>query len=585
MIRSYFKEYNIGGYIVPRSDEHLNEYINECDNRVQFLTGFTGSNGVAVVCDLPVLYTDSRYYIQAINESKEYKLKKMGEDPKISEYLKDVLKVNRVGICKRFFSSKRFKILEKQMNKNGIVLVPFEFDLVDLIWHTRSKRVFNPVYSLENKKFLDFLNPLYKNYENENLLLNSKVKIDEQASVVGLTYKEKLNNIQKMLKPHQALIIAEMDTVAWIFNLRGSDIEYNPLFYSYSIISKNFVKLYTNAEISLEDVEILKYETFEADLKKIKLSFIVSGDCNAHIVDLVGHVKYTNRIKKMQSIKKNIELEGFSLAYTLDGIALCSLYEWISNNIGNNITEQDIDNELENIKKKNNGYVGRSFETIAAAGPNGAIVHHRASEKVLAKEDTVLIDCGSQYFFGTTDTTRTLHFGNPSKEFKKRFTLVLKGHLNAMMLKFKKKTNSCVLDALARAPLWKKGLDFGHSTGHGVGHFLCVHECPPFVSFGSGSLYKNQVFSIEPGYYKEGEYGIRIESLVFTKKVSKDFLKPANLTYVPYQLNLIDLKLLSEDEILFLNTMNADIRKRLEPLLKGKQGYDFMMKNTTPITK
>ncbi|CAD25247.1 AMINOPEPTIDASE P-LIKE PROTEIN [Encephalitozoon cuniculi GB-M1] len=581
------KSHGVDAYLTFTSDDHLNEYRGEGDERVRFLTGFSGSNGIAVTCSHPVLYTDSRYYIQAGNQSKKYKLKKMEEDEGIDEYLEKVCKCRRVGICKRLIGAQKYESLEAKLGARGIALKPVDQDLVDLLWKDRPKRVFNKVYSIEGEKFCKYqmeLAGLCKDPAYKDALRNGMAGND--VSVVGKTYKDKLKDIRSLLGPDQTLIVTELDTIAWMFNLRGSDIPYNPVFYSYAILSKDFAKLFTNEkDIRLDGVEICPYDDFERHAAMVGGGAVISGECNAYVKDLFKDAEYCSKIRHLQSQKAEIEIEGFRLSYVFDGMALVELFEWIDLNLEKGISEKDVKEKLDEIKKRFSGYVQPSFESIVGGGPNGAIVHHKAGDRIMSRDELILIDSGSQYMFGTTDTTRTLHLGNPSDEERKNYTRVLKGHLRSMRMRFKSHMQSSVLDSLSRMDLWGEKLDYGHATGHGVGHFLCVHESPPSISYSNGLLSPGQVFSIEPGFYKEGEYGIRIENLVYLKDIGDKFYEIANLTLVPYHLGLVDTSMMSEEEIGYLDRINKEIRSALEPLMRGGLGYRYLIENTAPIGK
>ncbi|KHN69908.1 X-prolyl aminopeptidase [Ordospora colligata] len=579
-------EIGVSVYLNFTSDEHLNEYIGKGDERIRFLTGFSGSNGIAVTCKSSVLYTDSRYYIQAMNEMKAYKLKRMGEDERIEEYIESMCENKRVGVCAKLISSKMYDDLEKKLTKKGVKLMNVDVDLVDCLWNNRPSRIFNEVYSIEDKMICEYQMQLVKMCNNEDYKRKLEHEISEKStSVVGMTYKLKLQKIQDIIGG-KTLVITDLDTIAWVFNLRGSDIMYNPVFYSYCLISADIVKLFVNWKLDIDDVEVHPYDRFEEHARRVDGEVLVSGRCNVYVRSMFENVEYTGSIRQLQSIKTDVEIAGFYLAYTYDGIALTRLFEWIDENLDEGITEEKVADKLDEIKKEFGGYVQPSFGTIVGGGPNGAIVHHKAGSKVLHRSELILIDSGSQYVFGTTDTTRTMHFGVPNSEQKRNYTLVLKGQLRAMQMRFKASMPASSLDTLSRMDLMKEGLDYGHATGHGVGHFLCVHESPPSISSNSNeTLIPGMVFSIEPGYYKEGEYGIRIENLVSITGADSGFNDVTNLTLVPYQLKMIDMCLINDEEIEHLNKINLRIRESLEPFMIGLPGHKFLIENTMPIQK
>lgn len=586
MLLDLLRLHRLDAYMTLTSDEHLNEYIGEPDKRVEFLTGFSGSNGIAITCESPVLYTDSRYYIQATNQSKEYKLMRMGEDMEIDEYLHRVCRDKRVGICSRLVGSKRYENLRTKLERRGLHLESMDTDLVDMVWKDRPRRMFNEIYSIEDMRL--------RKYQMDMLLLSGSedfqesmkdILVSEDTSVVGDTYMCKLGKIREMLKPGQTFVVTELDTIAWMFNLRGSDTPYNPVFYSYAMVSRTSTKLFVNTEVEMEGVEVYPYDEFEAHVSRIEEDVVISGECNAYIRSLFSRAEYSDGIRVLQSQKTGVEIRGFQLAYVFDGIALTRLFGWIESQLERGVSEREIGERLDEIKREFPGYVQPSFGSIVGGGENGAIVHHKAGDRMVGRDELLLIDSGSQYVFGTTDTTRTLHFGTPSDEERTNFTRVLKGQLRAMRMRCHSTMSASVLDGLSRMDLWREKQNFGHGTGHGVGHFLCVHECPPFVSASSCALKPGQVFSIEPGFYKEGEYGIRIENLVYLKDVGDGFCDVTNLTLVPYQLKLIDVSMLDNDEVSQLNRINMEIRSVLEPLMAGQTGHDFLVENTKAVEK
>ncbi|KAF7683423.1 Xaa-Pro aminopeptidase 1 [Astathelohania contejeani] len=556
---------NIDGYISIRTDIHLNEYIGDSDERIRFISGFTGSNATIIITAKEnILYTDSRYFIQAKKELKNgFKLKRMGIDEEIDEYIKNNIKKNKkVGIDKRFVSSKNFESLSKKLKEAGIELFGID-DLIEKVWKNQPNQKFYPIISVEG--------------------------------TTGQSYKEKIDELRNKLSGKSA-VITEMDAIAWILNLRGRDISYNPLFYSFLYVNPTRIILFIGKkdllDNPLDDIEIREYIHFgdfiENEIKNENI--LISQSTNAFIYDklkLNNTVKYFDDLQKMKSIKNEKEIEGFIKSHIYDGIALCKLFEWIENNIDKlKLTEESVANQLEVFKRSIDGYLYPSFETISAFGLNAAVVHHRPTDTLITRDNVLLIDSGSQYLFGTTDVTRTLHFGTPTADQKRDFTLVLKGAINARKLKFHKSMSANVLDALSRQFLWEYEKDFGHATGHGVGYYLNVHESPPNISPSwSEKLYSGEVFSIEPGYYLENSYGIRIEDLVYVKEVVKDFYKLETLTCVPIQRKMIDVELLEETEIKYLNDYHLFVRSNLWDHLYGKVGFKFMMDNTEPITK
>lgn len=592
MIEDLMRQHNIGAYLSRTGDEHLSEYIGDSDKRVKFLTGFTGSNGIAVTCSQNALYTDSRYYIQAERELKDYKLMKTTDAP-LDEYLGNVLEIRRVGLCTKLFSDRFVKNLKEKLSKRNIELIPFENDLVDACWEDKPNREFREIYSIEELSLFEYFEKnLGEEKVFEDLLIESN--LSKESKLVSKKYKEKLEEVRNIIEEDEILIVSELDTIAWLFNLRGSDIEYNPVFYSFSAISKKECLLFTNGSVTLEGVETHPYDSFYTFLKGITLKVVFSGGCNAFISHLFPNHRMVESLRKIQSVKGGVEVEGFNLAYILDGIALTKLFEFVEKfteegekGISEKLTEKGISEKLNEIKSNFVGYNGPSFGTIAGVGENSAVVHYEAGDKEVTKDTNVLIDSGSNYFFGTTDTTRTLFLGEPPEEFKKDFTRVLKGQLRTMCGIFPVGVSGGILDGLTRLDLWKEKKSYGHAAGHGVGHFLCVHESPPTLYPGGvDGVIPNQIFSVEPGYYKDGEYGIRIENLVLSQDIGDGFMQFKNITYVPYQLNCIDLNLLSDEEIEEINKISQEIRRVLGKFIKeGEDGFEYLMRNTERIIK
>lgn len=610
-METLLKKYCLDAYLNITSDEHLNEYIGDSDQRIKYLTGFTGSNGLAVTCKKNVFYTDSRYYIQAHKELKNYCLLKTQEKP-LEDFLFE-MEISRVGLNPRHFSYKYVNNLKNSLKKYKIEIIFVDEDFVEKLYPL-PKREFKKIYSIENLKILDFYKKNKIPYEK--LLYN---EINENSLVVGKTCEEKIKEIRGFFKDDEEMIITELDTISWIFNLRGSDISYNPVFYSYASITQKEIKLFVNYQINLpDDITICKYNLFEEYVRNINKSVVISGSCNSLIDSLLTKKRFTTEIRDLQSVKTKEQLEGFNLAYILDGIALCKLFKHIEDNVIkdssssdicknltelnisenntketlstdikkinklNGLTEIEISDMLLKIKSNFYGFKYPSFESIVGYQKNSAIVHYSAGHEII-KNGVVLLDIGSNYIFGTTDTSRTLFLGNPTEEFKRYYTIILKGQLRVLSQTFSLNTNGCILDFLTRMDLLNIKQNYGHASGHGVGHFLCVHENPPTLSPQFNQVLKiNQVFSIEPGIYFEDKWGIRLENLVFTESVDETFLKLRDITYVPYQLNLIDMNMLNEDEIKFLNKLNKEIYDKLIDVVDCKE---YLEKNTKFIDK
>lgn len=571
-INKLISTYKLDCYIVFNKDAHLNEYIRKKDMRVMQICGFTGSNATLIICDSPQLLTDSRYYIQAQQQSRF---------PLVKEQLsKHITKTGykRIGFDTKTISSASFKKLSQIFSENGMEFVETPTEMED-----SSSNETDDIIYLENYKLSDYFRiPGSENGGEATVreYLSSLGFTNFDSNVTGSKYNDKITRIREYIdmKP---LIIAELDTIAWILNLRGCDIEFNPLFFAFMIIDSSSVMLFTDKKVVLEGVSVLPYSSFEKHLSFIaNAPVLISGDCNQYIYSQLKHPELTGVIRGYQACKNDVELCGMALAYLFDGIALTELFAFIE--AGDNLTEDTVSQELENIKKRFEGYVQPSFGTISSTGSNAAIVHHQSSSDKIDKNKVYLIDSGSHYYFGTTDTTRTLFFGTdvPS-DLKHDYTLVLQGQLDAMMKKYKDAPYSKI-DIYSRKYLNDEKKVFGHAVGHGVGHFLCVHENPPVIYDKiTNQIEANQVFSIEPGYYKEGEYGIRIENLVISKQV-EEFIELVNITLVPYQNKMVDCCMMTEEQKKYYNQCN---KKCMDILYKhlGDKARAFLEANTCPI--
>jgi Xaa-Pro aminopeptidase len=577
-VRDIIERNNLDCYILFNSDCHLNEYIGPKDKRVALISGFEGSNATVVIGSESCLITDSRYFIQAQKESK-FELYKEA----LSDFI-SLKKHKRISFDTRTVSFLQFeKILEKTSAE--FISTDFDFEIptdesINLNVSNNSDVIYLEQHSLED--YLSFPTNK-KGCVNQSIVkyLNFMGFHNFQGNLTGSSYKDKISKIRKIIGKN-TLIVTELDTICWILNLRGNDIKYNPLFYSYLIIDQKECILFTDRDVKLENVLIEKYENFEKSLPKLKnLPVLISSCCNQFIRSKLNNCDVTEQIRNLQANKNEIELCGMALSYFFDGLALTELFAYISNN--SNFTEEDLSEKLDQIKKQFPGYVQPSFETISSSGSNAAIVHHSAGNTIVDKNKVYLLDCGSQYYFGTTDTTRTMFFGkNIPEDLKHDYTLVLKGQLSAMIHKYEKTSKYSEIDLISRSFLKKEDKDFGHATGHGVGHFLCVHEHPPTIHPKSTSeIMCNHVFSIEPGYYKENEYGIRIENLVISRKNENGF-KIQNITLVPYQNVMVQLKMLSEEEREFYNASNTNCVTFLCNLLSN-EGVEFLKKNCVAI--
>lgn len=580
MIIDYLEKYNLCGYIINTSDAHNNEYIGPSDMRLQQVSKFTGSNGLLFINKTEkYLWTDGRYHIQAENElDKDIVLVKEKED-----FDKIISKYKKVGLNMKHFSTAEFKSLKAASKDTDFFHLEVEgaYSLVD--------KTFNNLINLEEIKLSSYFNKTHIALVNNHYKWFDADQINLESNVTGSVRQEKIDKVRVNLKDNELIIFTLLDEIAWILNLRGNDIEYNPVFYSYLIVTKQTIKLFIGCEMDIEGVETCDYNDFYEHCSQItQNNVLISGDCNQFLFDKLSgenQVKFDDTVRKMKSVKNAHEIFGFIMAHVYDSIALTILFEWIQETLKTSkLTELEISNQLLKIKKsKFKGFFSPSFATISATSDNSAIIHHVGSDRTVEKDDLYLIDSGSQYYFGTTDVTRTLKFSTPTVQEKNDFTYVLMGQIDAICAVFNKKYNASLLDVITRLHIWKNSTvdDFEHSTGHGVGHFLNVHEAPPSISRYGKLLEENMIFSIEPGLYKKGEYGIRIEDLVITRTYGNAKFKLHNLTLAPLQMKMINFELLGEVHKEYIRVFNERVRSVLGSFIEsGDVGYSFMVENT-----
>ncbi|KAG5930669.1 hypothetical protein E4U42_000009 [Claviceps africana] len=585
-LRSLMEERNIDIYVIPSEDSHSSEYIASCDARREFISGFTGSAGCAVVTlDTAALATDGRYFNQAAKQlSYDWTLLKQGlqDEPTWQEWAAIQSSGGKsVAVDSSLLSGSTAKKLNDQVRKaGGSGLVALEENLVDIVWSTdRPARPRQPV----------------------------RVLPDELA---GKSVAQKIDELRQELskKNCPGFFVSMLDEVAWLFNLRGNDIPYNPVFFSYATITPEEVLLYVDESKLTDDcishldasrVRIRSYEKFLSDARQLYEevlakrradrtgtgtgSFLISNKGSWALYRALGgdgSVEETRSpLADAKAIKNKSEMNGMRSCHVRDGAALIEFFAWLENELVEKkaiIDEWQAAEKLEEIRLKHERFVGLSFPTISSSGPNAAIIHYGPEKgrcAVIDPSNVYLCDSGAQYLDGTTDTTRTLHFGSPGTLVKKAYTLVLKGLIGLDTAVFPMGTTGFALDCLARQHLWKTGLDYRHGTGHGVGSYLNVHEGPigigTRVQYAEVPLAPGNVLSNEPGYYEDGSFGVRIENVMIVKEVltdhcfgGKPFLGFEHVTMVPYCRKLIDVSLLSKDEKDWLNSSNAEIMNK-----------------------
>lgn len=609
-LRNLFDKLHIDIYIVLTQDEHDSEYTSDSDNRREYISGFTGSAGTAVITrDKAILATDGRYFLQAGRQlDNNWTLLKQGV-PNVPTWqtwiVNEVIKTKAVvGFDPQLFSYNEYQTLHELFKANDLAdsLVPVSPNLIDLIWSgDQPERSESPVKILP-------LQYAGKSFINKLIELRS--------------------DIHK--KRGYGFLVSALDDIAWLYNLRGDDIPFNPVFRAFSFVSATEAILYidkvkiTNQVLKYfgKYVQVKPYEDVFSDARQISLSVLtfntkarslaerkkvlVSTGISWALYDALGGKTNVSIIPSpvelSKSIKNSVELNGAKNCQIKDGVALIRYFAWLENElkVKGNQTITDYQGGLKAVKFRSEmeDYVGLSFETISSSGPNAAVIHYAPAtdSTFLIKIDQIyLCDSGGQYLDGTTDTTRTLHFGTPTQEEIDAYTLVLKGHIALASVVFPEGVNGYMIDALARQPLWRKGLDYRHGTGHGVGSFLNVHEGP--IGIGVKSNYSNtalrigQILSNEPGYYKDGFFGIRIESVIAVKEIKTDnnfggkkYLGFETITRVPLSRNLIDVSKLTEEEIIWVDEYHDTVYRDTVAYLSGdKISKEWLLKQTKPL--
>ncbi len=577
-IRDLMKEKNIYAYIVPSSDYHQSEYVGDYFKAREFMSGFTGSAGTLIVSmDEVGLWTDGRYFIQAEQELKHsgIKLFKMGEEgvPTIEEYLLEKLPKNStLGFDGRVMSVKEGQNLANKLVFKGIN-IEYKYDLVNDIWQDRC--------SLPTEKA--FL-------------------LDIEYS--GESFSHKLSRIRQAMKEKKATthILASLDDIAWLFNIRGRDVKSNPVVLSYAVICTNSVYLFIDKnkidedikhELSKENVQIKGYDEVYEFIKNIGENEVVLIDTSKvnyaiynNIPSNVQKIEERNPSILFKSIKNEIELKNIRNSHIKDGVAFTKFMYWLKNNIGKiDITEISATQKLEDFRREQDKFIEPSFSTIAAYKDHAAMMHYSATEESnykLEPRDLFLVDSGGQYFDGTTDITRTIALGPIHEKIRRDFTNVVRGMIRLSKAKFLYGCRGYNLDILARGPLWEEGIDYKCGTGHGIGFVLNVHEGPNGFRWkvregidDTCILEEGMVTTNEPGVYVENSHGIRIENEIVVRKAEKNeygqFMDFEVITFAPIDLDAIDESLLLKDERVYLNNYHKQVYDKIAPYLNEEE--------------
>lgn len=570
-LRDLMRSKHIDAVIIPGTDPHQSEYPSEHWKFRDYVSGFTGSNGTAVVTlDDAGLWTDSRYFLQAAEqlEGSGFMLHKenIPGEPTVLEWLGEVLDEDAVvGVDGRLFSLIEANRIEMFCAQNGFMFAP-DFRAAEAIWTDRPARPMNPAF------------------------------VHDEA-LAGEDVDSKISRVVDALDAADAdgLLITALDEIAWLLNLRGSDVDYTPVVIAFAYVSEDERVLFIDSEkvtsevkdhLKKYGVKIKDYDDIEKFLGKISSTATVMVDPN-RVSDALGQAMICNKtymaspVIALKGVKNESQIAGFRQAMLYDGAAMARMMMWLEQNVANGITEMDVDRRLQQERAAYASNRGDSFHMIAGYKDHGAIVHYEATDEsayTLAPEGLLLIDTGGQYLEGTTDITRTISLGNPTAAEKHDYTLILKGHLALARAVFPKGTMGVQLDVLARGPLWNEGMTYLHGTGHGVGHFLGCHEGPQSIRMEANPtpLELGMVTSNEPGIYKTGEYGIRTENLLLCVPACSseewgEFYKFESLTLFPYDTTLMDMDMLSREEVKQINDYHAMVCERLRPLLNADE--------------
>ena len=574
-LREQLKTDRLDGFVVPLTDEHMSEYVGSYAQRLAWLTGFEGSAGSAVVLpEEAAIFVDGRYTLQVRSQvsGDEWSYQSVPETS-VTEWLKDhAAKGARIGYDPWLHTRDWVKRARETLASRGAELVAVEQNPIDKVWRDRPEA--------------------------------SKAKLAIQPDeYAGKAAAEKRTDIAEWLEKHEAdaAVLSALDSIAWAFNVRGEDVTHTPVALAYAVVHKDgTADLFVASEkVGPEvrqhlgnGVRLHERHAFEAALSELGGKSVAVDPERAVSAIFDALDKAGARILPLRdptvlpkATKNPKEIAGHKAAQHRDGIAVARFLRWIDEQApSGEVDELKASDKLESLRREWPELRDLSFDSISGAGPNGAIVHYRSSEKTnrkLEQGSLYLIDSGGQYVDGTTDITRTVPIGQPTEEMRDRFTRVLKGHIAVATAVFPKGTRGAQIDSFARRPLWEAGLDYAHGTGHGVGSYLAVHEGPqriaPVTSSQPGvdePLQAGMILSNEPGYYKTGEYGIRIENLVLVVDkaidgAEKEMLGFETLTFAPIDRRLVVKEMLSEAEIDWLNAYHAQVLEKIGPKLSG----------------
>ena len=566
-LRQVLTKKKLDGFIIPHNDRFQGEFLSYEDLRLEWISGFSGSAGLAIIMkDKAAIFVDGRYEKQSTLEvdNKIFETIPISDltiNGWINNNYKD-LKI-RIGFDPWLFSVTHFYEIKINLN-NNIILKPSS-NLIDIVWKNKEKEVKNDF----------FIHPLKY----------SGLKKEKKIEVI----------LNEMEENYDCILFTKPESICWMLNIRGKDYPHNPLLKSYAILYKNGLldlfldlsKLNLKIKKFLNNVSFIDIENFETFLSKANNNPIrIDSSTCPFAIDIIAKKNNIKLIDKKypciskKAIKNSTEIKNAKFAHIIDGLAFTNFLYWLEKINKKNLDEITIIKKLEDFRRKTNKLEDISFDTICGSGPNGAIIHYRAnknSNRNIKKNEILLIDSGGQYKEGTTDITRTITFGKVTPDFKKNYNAVLKGMINLSKFKWPIGLSGKELDVIARTPLWERNLDYNHGTGHGVGSFLSVHEGPQSISKKSEVIIlPGMIISNEPGYYENGKYGIRIENILLVKKDpnftnKKLSLMFETLTLVPISTDLIDKNILNQEEINWINNYHEKVFKTYEKYLDSEK--------------
>lgn len=548
-LRALFQKYNVCGYLVVSNDEYMNEYAPIYAKRLEYITGFSGSNGIAIITDDDALFfTDGRYIQQSKLEIDQY-IFDIYDIKDLSKFLHNYNKY--IGYDPKLLTKKHLSLLKQ------LYLKPLHDNLIDQIWVDKPMRPLQQIYIYEEK-------------------------------FAGMHYLDKVKLCRQVLNNYNAdaILISAADSICWLTNLRASDVEFSPLMLGYLLLSKDDIQLfvYNSSNVSnmlkqnRSDITFICETKLPTILMNFKGKILTDENRTSKFItnllqeESLQHIQDPCQIFK--ACKNAIEVTNAIEVHIKDAIAVCEFLAYIDYN-NSDLNEYDLGILLTKYRKQQQDYIMDSFPTICGFNENAAIIHYRAqpkSSKKISDDGILLIDSGGHYLGGSTDITRTIAIGVPNNQQKNRYTQVLKGHIALSTIIFPNGITGGHLDVLARQFLWSDCLDYAHGTGHGVGNFLSVHEGPQNISLYSNVILKQgMIVSNEPGYYLPNEYGIRIENLMYIDIVKDtNYLKFRNLTLVPYDHNMINYDMLNKLELSYIKDYYQEIRNSVYNLLSNK---------------